>query len=113
MANDIARKLRKSMTPQEVKLWVKLRELRPLGFHFRRQVPLKGYIVDFACLKEKFIIEVDGGQHAEDEHAGRDAVRDAELSEDGFRIHRIWNNEVDSNLNHVMDEIVHRLENDE
>ena len=34
---SVARTLRKRMTPQEVKLWVKLRALRPAGFHFRRQ----------------------------------------------------------------------------
>jgi hypothetical protein len=49
MANEIARKLRKAMTRQEVKLWVKLRELRALGHHFRRQSPLVNYIVDFEC----------------------------------------------------------------
>jgi hypothetical protein len=42
MANETARKLRKSLTPQEVRLWLHLRELRKLGFHFRRQVPIGG-----------------------------------------------------------------------
>jgi len=49
MANETARKLRSAMTRQEIKLWLHLRELRKLGFHFRRQVPIKGFIVDFAC----------------------------------------------------------------
>ena len=45
MANDRARDLRKTMTRQEVKLWMLLRELRELGFHFRRQSPIARYIV--------------------------------------------------------------------
>jgi very-short-patch-repair endonuclease len=34
MANAWARQLRKTMTPQEVKLWVHLRVLRSEGYHF-------------------------------------------------------------------------------
>src|SRR5207248_10018111 len=56
MANEIARKLRKTMTPQEVKLWVKLRELRALGHHFRRQSPMLNYIVDFECRRSRVIV---------------------------------------------------------
>jgi very-short-patch-repair endonuclease len=63
LPNEYARALRKRLTPQEAKLWVKLRELKPLGFHFRRQAPIGRYIVDFASLKQRLIIEVDGGQH--------------------------------------------------
>jgi very-short-patch-repair endonuclease len=63
MANELARKLRKTMTPQEVKLWAHLRPLRDQGFKFRRQVPLRGYIVDFACFGARIIIEIDGSQH--------------------------------------------------
>jgi very-short-patch-repair endonuclease len=64
MANEIARKLRRTMTKQELKLWLHLRELRKQGFHFRRQVPIDGYIVDFACYHPKVAIEIDGGQHS-------------------------------------------------
>jgi very-short-patch-repair endonuclease len=61
MANEIARSLRKRMTPQEVKLWVHLRSWRKRGFHFRRQSPRDDFIVDFVCLKQRLVIEVDGG----------------------------------------------------
>jgi hypothetical protein len=44
LANENARALRKRLTPQEVKLWMKLRELKTLGFHFRRQAPIDRYI---------------------------------------------------------------------
>jgi very-short-patch-repair endonuclease len=76
MANEIARSLRKRMTPQEVKLWVHLRAWRKHGFHFRRQAPRDGHIVDFVCLKHRLIVEVDGGQHNFNAHAKRDLARD-------------------------------------
>ncbi len=57
MANEIARTLRKRLTPQEVKLWVKLRELKTLGFHFRRQAPVGRYIVDFVSFRSQLVIE--------------------------------------------------------
>jgi very-short-patch-repair endonuclease len=102
MANEIARQLRKTMTPQEVKLWVHLRSWRKRGFHFRRQSPRLGYIVDFVCMKHKLIIEVDGGQHNSDEDAARDRSRDRRLVRDGFNVLRFWNNEVDRNLDGVL-----------
>ena len=76
MANEIARALRKRMTPQEVKLWVKLREMRPIGLHFRRQAPRDGYVLDFACLRKRIIVEVDGGHHGVGAHSLRDDKRD-------------------------------------
>ena len=102
MANEIARSLRKRMTPQEVKLWVYLRSWRDRGFHFRRQAPLDEFIVDFACLKHWLIIEIDGGQHNLDAHARRDAVRDRRLASQGFRILRFWNSDIDRNLEGVL-----------
>src|SRR3954451_6369473 len=98
MANEIARRLRKTMTPQEVKLWVHLRSWRKRRFHFRRQSPRAGYIVDFVCMRHKLIVEVDGGQHNFGENAVKDRRRDRRLMRDGFHVLRFWNNEVDGNL---------------
>ena len=64
-------------TRQEARLWLHLRDLRKQGYHFRRQVPIDGYIVDFACYHPKLVIEIDGGQHSYPGHAKRDAERDA------------------------------------
>jgi very-short-patch-repair endonuclease len=72
LANENARALRKRLTPQEVKLWVKLRELKLLGFHFRRQAPIGRYIVDFVSFRSQLIIEADGGQHGMPEGARSD-----------------------------------------
>ena len=107
MANEQARRLRKTMTRQEVKLWVRLRALRPLGFHFRRQSPILSYIVDFECRRCSLIVEVDGGQHAMDAGREADGVRDAALKEAGYEILRFWNHDVDRELNAVM-ETIHR-----
>ncbi len=103
MANESARALRKRMTPQEVKLWVHLRALKGQGFHFRRQAPREGYIVDFACLKAKLVIEIDGAQHGEPRQMQRDVERDAKLVAAGFKVLRFWNNEVNENLDGVVE----------
>src|SRR5215813_1337472 len=111
MADETARSLRKRMTPQEVKLWVHLRSWRKQGFHFRRQAPREGHIVDFVCLKHRLVVEVDGGQHNFDAHARRDAVRDSQLAAQGFRVLRFWNNEVDQNMEGVLTLIDDALRN--
>ena len=100
------------MTRQEVKLWLHLRELRKSGFHFRSQVPIKNFIVDFACYHPRVIVEVDGSQHSTPHHVRRDAARDAMLVADGFRIVRVWNNEINENLEGVFDQILHELTRD-
>jgi very-short-patch-repair endonuclease len=108
-ANQNARALRKQLTPQEVKLWVKLRELKPLGYHFRRQAPIRNYIVDFASFRDRLVIEVDGGQHGMEDGARRDARRDAFLRGEAFRVLRFWNFEVDQNLEGVMQVVLSAL----
>ncbi len=97
-----ARRLRQSMTPEEVKLWVQLRHFNARGFHFRRQVPLDGYILDFAEFSHRLIIEVDGSQHAEPAGIQRDAVRDAHFAQHGFRVLRFWNIDINTALDGVM-----------
>jgi len=110
MANEVARSLRKTMTPQEVKLWVHLRALKEQGFHFRRQVPREGYIVDFACLKSKLIVEIDGAQHGAEPNADRDAKRDAKLAAAGFKVLRFWNSDVNDNIESVVETIYFEAE---
>ena len=109
MANENARALRKRLTPQEVKLWVKLRELKPLGFHFRRQTPIGRYIVDFASFGSRLVVEADGGQHGVPEGARSDQVRDAFIQSQGFKVLRFWNSEIDANLAGVIDVILSAL----
>ncbi|GBE44589.1 MAG TPA: endonuclease domain-containing protein [Rhizobiales bacterium] len=110
MANETARNLRKRMTPQDVKLWVRVRELRRLGYHFRRQSPSPPYILDFECRRAKLVVEVDGGQHGRSDMQLRDQERDKHMEHSDFTVLRFWNNEIDNNLDGVMDTIVRELE---
>lgn len=97
------------MTQQEVRLWMILRGFRKSGFHFRRQVPIERFIVDFACLKHKLVVELDGGQHGLEGHTRRDSMRDQVLTGMGFRILRFWNMDVDRNLPGVVEVIADSL----
>jgi very-short-patch-repair endonuclease len=89
-----ARILRKSMTPEEVKLWVNLRYFNQQGYNFRRQVPIDGFIVDFAEFTQRLIIEVDGSQHGEGTVERKDKIRDAHFTKAGFHVLRFWNIDV-------------------
>src|SRR5258708_7796477 len=75
-----AQALRKDMTPAERIVWYAVRAHRLNGVSFRRQVPIGPYIVDFVSHTAMLIIEIDGGQHFEDAHERRDAIRDAYLN---------------------------------
>jgi len=101
MANERARELRNNITRQEVKPWVRLRELRALGFHFRRQSPIARYIVDFECRRTRVVVEIDGNQHGFDEHRIRDERRDLTLKALGYRVLRFTNQDVDRNMDGV------------
>ena len=102
-----ARELRLAMTPQERKLWGKLREVnRMLGTHFRRQAPVGRFIADFVDFGRKLVIEVDGGGHGGE----ADMAQDAWLRGEGFAVMRFWNSEVDGNLDGVMQGILDALE---
>ena len=103
-----ARQMRREPTDAERKLWLHLRKRLPLtGTHFRRQVRIGPYIADFACHRCRVIIEVDGGQHAENVSA--DQKRTQRLEADGYRVLRFWNNDVLSNIDGVLVEIVNAI----
>jgi very-short-patch-repair endonuclease len=98
------RAMRASPTDAERKLWWHLRyRLATPSSHFRRQVHLGRYIVDFACHALKIVIEIDGGQHVE--QSKRDARRTQFLESEGYRVLRFWNNEVLSNVDGVLEVI--------
>jgi very-short-patch-repair endonuclease len=86
--------MRSEPTEAEHRLWQILRAKRFLGYKFRRQVPIDFYIADFICLSERLIIELDGYQHSDNR---ADLRRDAYLRSQGFRIIRIWNNDLFTN----------------
>jgi very-short-patch-repair endonuclease len=99
----IAQDLRRNQTDAERLLWARLRDRQFHGFKFRRQTALGPYIVDFACLEPKLVIEVDGGQHAE--QAPKDAARTGYLEALGYRVIRFWNDEVLRDPDAVLEEI--------
>jgi very-short-patch-repair endonuclease len=88
----IARRLRREMTFAERLLWAQLRQRELDGFKFRRQHLIGRFIVDFVCIEARGVIEIDGGQHAEQRL--RDDARTAWLNGQGYRVLRFWNNEV-------------------
>ncbi len=109
MANEVARSLRKRQTIAETALWEELRELRRQGYHFRRQAPLHGFIVDFACLSHRIVVEVDGAQHEEPAHKANDRIRDADLRLHGYNVLRCSNADVMENRDGVILEILAAL----
>jgi very-short-patch-repair endonuclease len=109
MASEVARHLRNNPTIAESRLWDEVRELRRQGYQFRRQVPLAGYVVDFACFDQRLIVEVDGFQHLSGEVAARDAARDPDLTWRGFKVLRFTNTDVSEKLGGVRLEILAAL----
>lgn len=84
-------------TDAELRLWVRLRRKQLDGFRFRRQQPIGRYVVDFFCPEAKLIVEVDGGQHADDT-----SERTRWLIDHGYRVIRFWNNDVLANTDGVL-----------
>ena len=84
--------------------------LRSEGFHIRRQVPFRGYILDFACFKARLVIEVDGEHHGHPIQMEHDRIRDAVLAREGFRTVRIQNKDVLGNLSGVLEYIREALQ---
>ena len=100
-----ARNLRKNQTESETLLWSKLRSRQLSGFKFRRQHPIGHYILDFYCTEAHLAIEIDGGQHAEDENCKRDKLRTEYMKRKGIQVIRFWNNDVLEHLEDVVSEI--------
>ncbi|HLA26492.1 MAG TPA: endonuclease domain-containing protein [Syntrophales bacterium] len=97
----LGKALRKRPTDAEQLLWRHLRMKQMEGLKFRRQQPIDNYIVDFVCFDNRIIIEVDGGQHADENN--KDRERDSYLQQFGFRVLRFWNNEVLQNTSEVLE----------
>ena len=100
-----ARRLRKEMTDAEQLLWSRLRRKQILGLHFYRQKPLGNFIVDFYAPKANLVVEVDGSQHGDADHAGRDAERDEYLTARGLYVIRFSNAQVLREVGAVMEAI--------
>lgn len=108
---NLSKALRRGQTPWENKLWYYLRAGRMQGVKFKRQVPIGNYIVDFYSGDKKLAIELDGGGHAETEIQQKDAVRQSFLESLEIKVLRIWNNEIDENIDGVLEKICSLIQN--
>ena len=97
-----ARRLRLNSTSAELRLWNRLRARSIEGHKFVRQEPIGPYVVDFVCREKRLVVEVDGGQHSESE---QDRLRDQWLTKHNYRVMRVWNNDVMSNMAGVLEAI--------
>ncbi|MEM8856792.1 MAG: endonuclease domain-containing protein [Chloroflexota bacterium] len=109
MLTQRARQLRKNQTLQEEVLWKHLRNRRFRGAKFRRQMPIGRFIVDFASVEHKLIVELDGSHHAEQKEY--DEIRTAFLEAEGYRVIRFWNNQIMKEINGVLQLIEDALKN--
>ena len=101
-SNRVAKRLRRDATQAEQKLWQQLRNRRLAGLKFRRQMPIGPYVVDFISLEQGLVIEVDGSQHGTLANQMHDEARTAYLNQQGFRVIRVWNNDVLSRMEVVL-----------
>ena len=95
------------MSEPEQKLWSELRDFkRHFGLHVRKQVPIGKYIADFAMLKKKLVIEVDGFQHQASKQALYDANRDKWLQDEGYQVLRFTTGELSDSFDGCVEEIM-------
>jgi leucyl-tRNA synthetase len=104
----LAEEKRKKPTHEEMMMWARLRN-NQIGFHIRRQHIIDSYLVDFACLDKLATIEIDGGYHSDPETKKYDAERTQFLKEQGFTELRYTNEEVRSDIEKVIADIVQKL----
>jgi very-short-patch-repair endonuclease len=103
MSVERARELRQRSTDSERRLWHWLRDRQIDGVKFRRQVPIGVYVVDFVAADRRLVVEIDGGQHADQQEYDR--RRTAWLEAQGYQVIRFWSNEVLSNTEGVIEAI--------
>ncbi|GJD32859.1 hypothetical protein PMNALOAF_4139 [Methylobacterium adhaesivum] len=101
-----ATSLRRTTTGAEAKLWTVLRGARLNGWKFRRQHPIDRFVVDFACLKAKLVVEVDGATHGSPAERDRDAERTRVIEAAGFQVIRIGNTDIRDTLDGVLQSIL-------
>jgi len=104
-----AKEMRNNPTEPEKRLWRNLSNRQLHGHKFRRQSVIGYFIADFACPKTKLIVEVDGDTH----DAAKDRIRDDVLAEHGYRVIRVTNQDVMTNMDGVLTYISEALRTDD
>jgi 5-methyltetrahydrofolate--homocysteine methyltransferase len=97
--------MRNKPTDAERELWYHLSGKAFENHKFRRQHVLGDYIVDFVCLKQRLIIEIDGSIHNAVEQKEKDEQRTEWLNNKGFKVVRFSNNEILSGINKVLERL--------
>ncbi|SUB00402.1 DNA G:T-mismatch repair endonuclease [Pannonibacter phragmitetus] len=101
-----AKRMRGDLTEAERRFWHAVRAHRLNGIAFRRQMPIAGYIADFAAPEYKLVVEIDGGQHGMADGLTRDERRDGVMRDLGWTVLRFWNRDVLANLNAVLETVL-------
>jgi very-short-patch-repair endonuclease len=102
---ELAKELRKNMTPAEEFLWDKLRNRNFQGLKFRRQHPVEIFVVDFICIEKYLVVEIDGEIHQTPEQREWDENRSAEIEKYGLTILRFTNEEAMNQTDKVLEKI--------
>jgi very-short-patch-repair endonuclease len=79
-----AKRMRRALTPQELGLWLRLKDRQLGGFKFRHQHPIGPYILDFYCAEARLAVEIDGEAHGAPEQVAHDVRRDAYFRQMGI-----------------------------
>jgi agmatine deiminase len=108
---SFAARFQGNQTNAEQTLWDRIRDGQIKEWKFRRQHPIGRSIVDFCCLEGMLIIELDGEQHPEQKKA--DEEYPDYLTALGFRVLRFWNDDVLTNIDDVVEEIMRVMERSE
>ena len=101
---QFAKQMRSNPSQTEEILWKALRARRLGGYKFKRQVPIGSYIADFICEEKKLIIEADGGEH--ELQKDKDQNRTEILKTTGYHVFRIWNDDIDRDLDFILNAIL-------
>jgi very-short-patch-repair endonuclease len=105
----MAHKLRMPLTPAEKVLWQELRNRKLSGYKFRRQHPVREFIVDFFCPEKELVIEIDGKIHQLPDVKEKDENRTAELESLGLTVIRFSNEDVLIDIDKVLNKIKQAL----
>jgi very-short-patch-repair endonuclease len=97
------------MTKAEVVLWNHLKAANRQGYHFRRQHPVGPYILDFASVRDRLAIEVDGDTHGTEDGIRHDACRDAYLNSRDWSVMRVFNQDIHADVYRVVEIVLARL----
>lgn len=100
-----AKAMRENMTRAEKAVWDLLKEKKVLGLRFKPQHPIDIFIADFYCHPLKLVVEIDGGVHISEDQIEYDIGREAELDRFGINVIRYTNEEVETDITHVQNEI--------